>query len=179
MTAEAQRAFVAVGSNLAPRRNIPDALERLRRRATVTRSSTFYRTEPVGPPDQPEFVNGVWELSGAGAPRDLKRQLRAVEAACGRVRTAERYAPRPIDLDLVLFGDRVADEPDLKLPHPDLWRAFVGACVLELAPDLRVPGAGRALRDMLAERHGRGVAELTPRRVDEPVGAAVRRMLSG
>ncbi|MBS3733340.1 MAG: 2-amino-4-hydroxy-6-hydroxymethyldihydropteridine diphosphokinase [Phycisphaerae bacterium] len=171
-------AFVAVGSNVAPWRNVPIALKLLEQRTTVTASSTFYRTAPIGPPGQPPFVNGVWRLFAADVDT-ARRHLQEVERACGRLRTRNRYAPRPIDLDLVLFGDLVADQPDLKLPHDDLWRPFVGVCVLELVPELRVPGLGRRLRDVLGERHGKTVAAMTPSQIDQPLTDAVHRILAG
>jgi len=137
-------AYVAVGSNIEPHTNVPRALELLRRRVEVVGVSTFYRTAPLGgaagQDGQGEFLNGVFQLRATCGARKLKFQtLRPIERALGRVRTADRCAPRTIDLDLVLYGDEVIDEPDLKIPAPDIDRPFVAVPLLELAPDLVLP----------------------------------------
>ena len=135
------RAFISVGANIAPATNIPRALDLLARQVHIEAVSSLYRTEPVGPPGQPPFVNGVWSVRTDLPPRDLKfGVLREIERRLGRVRTEDRYAPRPIDLDLILYGRTVVDELDLKLPDPDVARSFVRAALAELDPTLRLPG---------------------------------------
>jgi len=147
----AETAYVAVGSSIDPEVNVRAALELLRRRVDVTGVSTFYRTAALsasGEPDAeaPEFLNGVFEVRTDVGPRRLKLEvLRPIEDRLGRVRTADRYAPRPIDLDVVLCGERVVDEPGLKLPAADVRRPFVAWPLLELAPDLVLPDTGEAL----------------------------------
>lgn len=138
------QAFVGVGSNIEPRRNIQAALVRLARRVRVTGVSTFYRTPALDRPDQPAFLNGVWRIETDLAPRALKLDvLRGIERSLGRVRTADRYAPRTIDLDLLLYGDLTVDEPDLRIPDPDIRkRPFIVVPLLELAPDLVMPDTG-------------------------------------
>ena len=113
----------------------------------VLASSTFYRTAPLGRPEQPPFVNGVWRIQTTIEPRPLKfHVLRGIEAALGRVRTEDRYAPRTIDLDVVLYGDAVVEEPGLVLPDPDVReRPFIALPLLELAPDLVLPDTGEQL----------------------------------
>lgn len=147
-------AYVAVGSNVDPERNVPWALAALARQVAVTGVSTCYRTAPLGGPGQPPFVNAVWRIVTAIPARRLKYEvLRGVEAAVGRVRSADRYAPREIDLDLVLYGDLVVDEPGLTLPDPEiLARPFVARPLLELDPELVLPGAGMALAAAPAAR---------------------------
>jgi 2-amino-4-hydroxy-6-hydroxymethyldihydropteridine diphosphokinase len=140
-------AYVAVGSNIDPERNVGLALTALAQQVKVTGVSTFYRTAPLGDRAQPRFVNGVWRIETAIAPRRLKDDvLRGIEAAVGRVRSADPDAPREIDLDLVLYGELVIDEPGLTLPDPEiLERPFVALPLLELEPGLVLPGGGAAL----------------------------------
>lgn len=142
MTA-AVTAYVAVGSNVDPARHIPDALDRLMGfdDLAVAASSTFYRTPPLEGGGHPVYRNGVWALRTALPPRDMKYGvLREVETALGRVRGDDPNAPRPIDLDLLLYGEVVSDAPDLRLPAPEIAeRAFVAVPLLEVAPGLRLP----------------------------------------
>ena len=146
-------AFVALGSNLA---NPPAQL----RRATIalgrlpdTRfvaGSRWYRTAPVGDADQPQYLNAVVHLRTALAPYTLLGALLLIESAQGRIRGPERWGPRTLDLDLVLYGDIVLDDPRLTLPHPRLHeRRFVLEPLAELAPDLEIPGRGRVLRVLM------------------------------
>lgn len=136
-------AYIAIGANVDPEENILNGLERLNRLATVTRVSRFYRTEPIGRRDQPDFLNGICEIRTAMPPRFLKfNALRRIERACGRLRTLDRNAPRPLDLDILLYGQRILDEPDLVIPDPELRaRPFLFVPLLELAGNIRPPGA--------------------------------------
>jgi 2-amino-4-hydroxy-6-hydroxymethyldihydropteridine diphosphokinase len=139
-------AYISAGSNVEPQKNLIAALEMLRTRLQVVAVSTVYRTPALGRPDDPDFLNCVFEVRTDIAPRALKFDvLRPIEEALGRDRGPDRYGPRTIDLDLVLCGATVIDEPDLTLPHPDLSRWFVRIPLLELAPGLRVPGSGHLL----------------------------------
>jgi 2-amino-4-hydroxy-6-hydroxymethyldihydropteridine diphosphokinase len=146
-----QRTFVGLGSNLGDRkRNLHEAVERLREVGLV-RVSAFRDTDPVGVVAQPNFLNAVAELSSDLSPRELLDRLLEIERALGRDRTKEeRWGPRTIDLDLLLYGDKVIDEPGLTLPHPRLAeRRFVLEPLNELAPDLVLPD-GRPIKDLLA-----------------------------
>jgi len=138
------RAFIGVGSNIAPRRNLPAALRALQTEVRVVACSTFYASDPEGRPEQPRFINGVWQVATALPARDLKFSvLRSIESALGRRRTADTHAPRTIDLDLILYADMVCDEPDLVLPDPDIERrSFLAVPLCELAPELVLPGTG-------------------------------------
>ena len=126
-------AFVAVGSNIESERNILAALAALQDTVRIVASSMFYRTEPIGRTDQPRFINGVWWIETSLAPLELRQQvLRPTEARLGRLRTQDKFGPRMIDLDLVLYNDAVVREGDLILPHPDISRPFVYFPVVEL-----------------------------------------------
>jgi len=140
------RVFVGVGSNIDPEANVPRALKLLARDVPVLAISTFYRTPALGRPNDPPFVNGVIEVGDTFGPRELKRALERTEAALGRRRQPDRFAPRTIDLDLLVYGDRNETSDELKLPHPDIvHRRFVAAPLFELAPTLVLPGSGTAI----------------------------------
>lgn len=153
MTGARRVAFVALGSNLdGPRDQVERALTELLRipRTELTGRSRLYRSRPLGGLDQPDFVNAVARLETGLAARELLEALLEVERAHGRVRGGERWAPRALDLDLLLYGDEVIDEPGLVVPHPGLTtRSFVLYPLAELAPELGIPGAG-PLREVLA-----------------------------
>lgn len=146
------RVFVALGSNLDdPRTQVLRGFEALSRlpRTTVLARSRLYRSAPWGVIDQPGFVNAATELETALAPRGLLDGLLDLERAAGRDRTGQRWGPRILDLDLLLYGNVELDEPGLRLPHPHLHeRAFVLLPLADLAPDLEVPGRGR-VRELL------------------------------
>ncbi len=138
-------AYVALGANLgdpaatvraafAALANLPDS--------RVVRSSSLYRTAPVGITEQPEFVNAVAQQETDLAPEALLDALLEIEQRFGRIR-AERNGPRTLDLDLLLYGDQFVSLPRLTLPHPRLHlRAFVLQPLAEIAPDLKIPGRG-------------------------------------
>lgn len=155
-------AFVAVGSNLGPEANIPAALSLLKGFALVTRTSTFYRTAPLARPEQPMFYNGVWELRTTQCPRELKFDvLRRIEAELGREREEDRHAARPIDLDLILYADRVIAEPDLRIPDPEICqRPFIAIPLLELAPDLVLPDTRQRLSSLAVVQSAAGLEAL-------------------
>ena len=139
-------AFVALGSNLGdPVAQIRSALSTLASmlETRLVQHSSFYRNPPVGYLDQPEFVNAVAEIRTRLAPRDLLDQVLALERNQGRTRDFAN-APRTIDLDILLYGGHVVNEPGLTIPHPRmLERAFVLVPLAEIAPDAVVPGVGR------------------------------------
>jgi 2-amino-4-hydroxy-6-hydroxymethyldihydropteridine diphosphokinase len=139
-------AYVALGSNLDdPRAQVLrgfDALARLPNTKLIARSR-LYRSAPWGVREQPEFVNAAAELETYLEPRALLDALLAIERAAGRERHGPRWGPRLLDLDLLLYGDRVLHEPGLALPHPHLHeRAFVLLPLHDLAPALEVAGRG-------------------------------------
>jgi len=140
-------AYVGVGSNIEPEHHIPEALERLARHVELRGISTFYQTPPLGRPEQEPFLNGVVKIRTALEPQALKfTVLRGIEAELGRVRTDDRYAPRCIDLDVLLYGDRVVAREGIEIPDPDIRRrAFIAVPLLELAPSLVLPDTGESL----------------------------------
>lgn len=113
--------------------------------------STLRETDPVGFVDQPRFLNGACAIQTELSPRELLDRLLAVERALGRDRTGPRHGPRTIDLDLLLYGDRVVDEPGLTVPHPGLAeRRFALEPLAELDPELGLPD-GRRVSTLLGE----------------------------
>ena len=137
------RAYVGVGANLGDREaTIRAALDAL---PGVVAVSALRETDPVGVVDQPPFLNGAVALETALPPRALLETLLAVERELGRER-GERWGPRTIDLDLLLYGDEMIDEPGLTVPHPRLHeRRFALEPLLDLDPELAIPGRGRVI----------------------------------
>ncbi|MBI5260038.1 MAG: 2-amino-4-hydroxy-6-hydroxymethyldihydropteridine diphosphokinase [Burkholderiales bacterium] len=152
------RAFVGVGANLGDARaTVRAALSRLAELGPL-RVSALYRTAPLDA-SGPDFINAVAEVHTALAAQALLGELQALEAAFGRERPY-RHAPRTLDLDLLLHGSACLATPRLTLPHPRLHqRAFVLHPLLELAPDLLLPGLGR-LADHLAATAGQAIERL-------------------
>ncbi len=144
-------AYIAVGSNIEPEANVPQALDLLKQYSRVTATSTFYRTPAIGSPDQPDYLNGVWRIETLDTPRDLKfNVLRRIETQLGRVRGADKYAPRTIDLDILLCGRHVLHDPDCRIHAPEVrTRPFLVACLLELDPDLVLPDTHQPLASLL------------------------------
>ncbi|HEY6866390.1 MAG TPA: 2-amino-4-hydroxy-6-hydroxymethyldihydropteridine diphosphokinase [Candidatus Eisenbacteria bacterium] len=151
-------AFIGLGSNLGERESmIRLALEDLSRLSLtrLVRASSLYDTEAVGEVDQPNFLNAVAQLDTELDPRRLLWNLMLIEKRLGRVRT-RRWGPRTIDLDLLLFGDLVIDEPDLRVPHPELSRrSFVLVPLVELDPLLIHPVTGETLLHQLSRLNTR------------------------
>lgn len=164
MGARARPAWLGLGSNLGDREgNLRRALELLPAAGEVEiiRASSVYETAPVGMTGQPEFLNLVAEARTVLDPRALLRRCLEVEDALGRVR-GERWGPRLIDVDLLLYGDEVVDTGELVLPHPEmLRRAFVLVPLLELDPQLRMPDGRRAAEalEALGEEGRAGVVK--------------------
>jgi 2-amino-4-hydroxy-6-hydroxymethyldihydropteridine diphosphokinase len=138
------RAYVGLGSNLGDREGaIRDALEALAEHVRVVAVSSLRETEPWGYAEQPPFLNAAAAVETDLSPRELLDLLLAVERRLGRTRDGARYGPRAIDLDLLLYGEEVVDEPGLTVPHPRLHeRRFALEPLAELDPDLAVPGRG-------------------------------------
>jgi 2-amino-4-hydroxy-6-hydroxymethyldihydropteridine diphosphokinase len=159
-------AYIGLGANLGePRRQLEEALERLAatEEVEVLKVSSFYRNPPLGPPDQPWYVNAVAQVRTRLAPEELLRVLRQVETAMGRVRR-ERWGPRPIDLDLLLHDGEIMASPGLTLPHPEMQRRpFVLVPLAEIAPDAWHPVLKKTAAGLLAE------LDLAARQSLEPV----------
>ena len=143
----AVHAYIGIGANLGdPVAQVLRACARLAQDVPGTRliaRSSLYRNPPMGPQDQPDYVNTVARIDTQLAPRALLRELQRIEADCGRQRDGTRWGPRLLDLDLLLFGDESVDEPGLRVPHPGIaQRDFVLFPLQEIAPRLVIPGHG-------------------------------------
>lgn len=135
---------------------------RLRDVGSILAASRVYQSAAAGPPGQPDFVNAAVLLETDLAPEALRARLRQIEAGLGRVRVDDKYAPRPIDLDLVLYDDLVMDTAPLSLPDPDLLvRPYLAVTIAELDPIGVHPVTGESLA-AIAARLG-GAALLVPR----------------
>jgi 2-amino-4-hydroxy-6-hydroxymethyldihydropteridine diphosphokinase len=153
-TVAAVTAYIALGSNLGDRAaNIAQAIDLLRAgdRVRVMRVSSNYDNPAVGGPvDSPAFLNAAAEIETTLAARELLHRLLEIEHELGRARR-EKWAPRNIDLDLLLYGDEVIDEPDLRIPHPLMHtRRFVLHPLAEIAPRTTHPLHRRSIADLLA-----------------------------
>ena len=157
-------AYIGVGSNLSdPRANVAAAFDALAQlpSSRVLRTSRLYRTAPWGIRDQPHFVNAAAQIETKLSPQELILALLGVEREFGRVREpGSRWGPRILDLDLLLYADRVIAECGLRVPHPHLHeRAFALLPLAELAPDLDVPGHG-SIASLLARIDAGGCSVL-------------------
>ena len=140
-------AYVGLGSNLGDRAALIDRAAQL---IGATRLSEVRETEPWGYVTQPRFLNAVAEIETDLTPRRLLDHLLDVEARLGRERIGPKWGPRTIDLDLLIYGDEIIDEPGLVVPHPRLLeRAFVLEPLADLVPLLKIPGDG-TVHDALA-----------------------------
>lgn len=143
--------FVGVGANLGdPVAQIREAFVRLAADVPCTRlvaRSRLFRNPPMGPQDQPDYVNAVAWLETRLEPAALLTALQGIEHACGRTRNGTRWGPRLLDLDILLFGDRSICQPGLHVPHAGIAeRDFVVLPLQELAPTLQIPGHGPIAR---------------------------------
>lgn len=146
------RVYIGVGANINPRENVREALRQLKHAVRIVGISTFYRTAPLGRPEQPPFINGVIAVETELPPLVLKSSvLRRIEEALGRQRRTDKYAARPIDLDMLVYDALVQVTEELVLPDPDITqRAFLAIPLCELAPELVLPDTGRCIREIAA-----------------------------
>lgn len=147
-------AYIALGSNLAsPLEQVNAAIKSIGDipQSRIVAVSSFYSTAPLGPQDQPDYLNAAVALDTDLAPETLLDHTQRIELQQGRVRKAERWGPRTLDLDIMLFGDRVIQTERLTVPHYDMHnRGFMLWPLFEIAPDLRFPD-GKSLQQRLAE----------------------------
>jgi len=161
------RVYVGAGSNIEPEQHLHAALGELQRRFGPLSRSSVYRTRAVGF-DGDDFLNLVVSFRTSLPAAELVTELDRVEAAAGRRRRPERFAPRTLDLDLLMYADSVDDDPGLKLPRDDILRyAFVLGPLAELEPDLVHPVTGATMRE-LWERFDEGDRPIR-RLADSPV----------
>jgi len=144
--------YLGLGSNLGDRQaNLRQALEMLSRRATIKTISPVYDTAPVGNANQPRFLNLVCRMTTSLAPVTLLAFAKDIEKKMGR-KPGPPDSPRPIDIDILFYGDRVMQTPALVIPHPRLdTRAFVLAPLVDIAPGLKHTATGKTVRRMLKE----------------------------
>lgn len=166
--------YLGLGSNLGNREaNLRLALRWLEPLVRIEAVSSLYETAPVGT-GGPPFYNAVVRAVTGLTPRALLRHAKNVEWDIGR-RPAQRWAPRPIDIDLLVFGDETVNDPDLVIPHPRLAeRAFVLAPLADLAPGLTPPGADAPIAELLARADASGVTRLRGPEWAEPALAILR-----
>jgi 2-amino-4-hydroxy-6-hydroxymethyldihydropteridine diphosphokinase len=157
--------YLGLGANLGDRlANLRLALQRLQTLARVEEVSSLYETQPQGVTDQPLFFNAVCRATTGLEPQPLLRFLKNVEREFGRQPGGQKWGPRPLDLDILLYHDRVVDAPELKVPHPRLAeRAFVLVPLCELAPELRHPLLGKPMKDLLASVGEKGIRKIAPK----------------
>lgn len=145
--------YLGLGSNIGDRhKNLQRALEILRQRMKILEQSSIYDTEPMGNPHQPRFLNMVVQLETYLEPDKLLALLKGIETKMGRVIPSQPGSPRPIDLDILLYGERIWNSPALTIPHPELAaRAFVLVPLNEIAPGRVHPVTKKTVRKMLKE----------------------------
>ncbi len=136
-----ETAYIGMGSNIEPEKNIIEALDLLSKDVNITGISTFYKTEPVDRPDQLLYYNGVVKIETHYSPTDLKLLiLRMIEEKLGRKRTGDKSASRPIDLDILVFGRLSVHDKDLDIPDPHiLKRPFLAIPLFELDNEMSFP----------------------------------------
>jgi 2-amino-4-hydroxy-6-hydroxymethyldihydropteridine diphosphokinase len=148
-----ERVYIGLGSNLAtPLAQLRSALASLAAlpHSNLIARSSFYASDPLGPADQPRYVNAVAALDTALSPLALLDRLQTIELEQGRTRKAERWGPRTLDLDILLFGNQKVDIARLTVPHYHMHaRAFVLYPLAEIAPELHLPD-GRTLSELLS-----------------------------
>lgn len=157
-------AYLGLGSNLDdPAAQVTRAIDAIAALpdSALRAVSSLYRNPPMGPQDQPDYVNAVVAIETRLAPRALLDAMQAIERSQGRDRSGQRWGPRTLDLDLLIYGERVLDEDHLKVPHPGLAeRAFVLVPLAEIAPQVSIPGHA-ALAVLLAAVDRASVVPMT------------------
>lgn len=152
------RIFVSVGSNIEPEKNIVKAFDLLNNKVRIKAVSRHYYTPPLGTEGN-RFINAVWEIDTLIDPEKLKYEiLRSVETDAGRVRSEDKYAPREIDLDLIIYGNVVINRDYLVLPDSDiLKRNFIAFPLYELCENLVIPGYNRSLKTVICNLDSSGM----------------------
>ena len=179
-------AYIGMGANLpssagSPEATIATALGRLARIGRIVARSSLYSTEPVGYADQPKFVNAVVAVETGASPREILDALMRIEKEFGRDRAnAIPNGPRTLDLDVLLFGDCIIDEPGLRVPHPRLAeRAFVLVPLNEIAPEATDPHSGATVAELLQRLPSGSAADAVMKFESNAWDAAAKRSHAG
>ncbi len=147
------RAFIGIGSNVDPAKNVRAAIRSLAQQTRLVGISMVYCTDALDRPEQSPYYNCVVEIETEATPAEVKHGiLRPIENSLGRKRTGDKYAPRTIDLDLIVYGDLAMDAEGIKLPDPEiLERPFLAIPLFELAPDIVLAGYGLRIGEIAAK----------------------------
>ncbi len=150
MGLESVTSYLGLGANIGDRRkNLETALELLSEKLQIVRVSSLYDTAPVGEIDQPRFLNMVCEVYTILTPAELLELAKSIEMKLGRKRS-RRNAPRTIDIDILFYGDRIIETPEVVIPHPRLTkRAFVLVPMAEIAPGFVHPVNGKTIEELM------------------------------
>ena len=142
--------YLGLGSNMGERQNnLEKAMEYLSQRMRIEKRSSIYDTAPIGDIDQPRFLNMACQVATSIPPETLLFLIKGIETKVGRT-AAPRNSPRIIDIDILLYDDRIIDTPDLKIPHPRMTeRAFVLMPLAEIAADALHPVKNQTIKDLL------------------------------
>jgi len=156
------RVFISLASNVDPASNIRASLRALREYLSILAISTVYQTPPLHRPEQDPYYNAVIEIATDLPPETLKFDiLRPIEKQLGRRRQPDKFAPRTIDLDILLYGDIALSTDKLQLPDPDIAsRPFLSIPLAELHPNLVIPGANRPIADLVPKKRPRDLRPL-------------------
>ena len=161
--------YIGLGSNLDnPELQLKIALAALNDipGTSLVECSSFYRSKPLGQSDQPDFINAVALLASDLTAMELLGRLQLIENRQGRVRDGQRWGPRTLDLDILLYGDEIINEVELTVPHREIrHRNFVLMPLLELDPDIEIPGLGRA-EELLDDTGTGGITKISGLKTD-------------